>query len=133
VSAFEEHYETIAGYRSALLTRFSNPRVQHRLAQIAADGSTKLKVRTLPTIVAERAAGRVPTGCATTLAAWVLHLRGLGAPVKDPGGAAAARAAGSPELAAAVQAVLDWLSAGLGDDEEFVTAVLDRALAILGH
>ena len=75
----------IADYRAALLTRFSNPRAGDQLARIAADGSTKLVVRTLPTIRAERSAGRVPIGCATTIAAWVLHLRGLGAPIKDPG------------------------------------------------
>ena len=56
----------IAEYRAALLTRFSNPRAGDQLARIAADGSTKLLVRTLPTIRAERAAGRVPIGCATT-------------------------------------------------------------------
>ena len=61
------------------------PRAGDQLARIAADGSTKLVVRTLPTIRAERAAGGVPIGCATTIAAWVLHLRGLGAPINDPG------------------------------------------------
>ena len=81
----------IANYRAALLTRYSNPRVRHQLAQIAPDGSIKLPVRTLPTLRAERSAGPGPTGCATTIAAWVLHLRGLGAPVKDPGAAAAQR------------------------------------------
>ena len=63
--------------------RCSNPRVRHQLAQIA-DGSIKLPVRTLPTLRAERSAGRVPTGCATTIAAWVLHLRGAGRPSQGP-------------------------------------------------
>ena len=71
-------------YRTALLERFSNPRMRDVLARIAADGSAKLPVRTVPTIAAERAAGRVPVGAATTIAAWVLHLRGAGAPVKMP-------------------------------------------------
>ena len=78
--------DEIAAYRSALLERFSNPRVRHRLAQIAADGSTKLVIRILPTIRAERAVGRIPAGCATAIAAWVLHLRGRGAPVNDTSG-----------------------------------------------
>ncbi len=60
-----------------------------------ADGSQKLVVRTLPTIRAERAAGRIPVGCATTVAAWVLHPRGMGAPIKDPGAAPAIQAANS--------------------------------------
>jgi fructuronate reductase len=120
----------IAEYREALLARFSNPRAGDQLARIAADGSTKLVVRTLPTIRAERAAGRVPIGCGTTIAAWVLHLRGLGAPIKDPGAAAAENAANSGELREAVPAVLDVLEPGLGGDRDFVDAVIRQAGAI---
>lgn len=120
----------IADYRAALRTRFSNPRVRHQLAQIAPDGSIKLPVRTLPTVRAERSAGRVPIGCATTIAAWVLHLRGLGAPIKDPGAAAAEKAANSGELREAVPAVLDVLEPGLGGDRDFVDAVVRQAGAI---
>ena len=120
----------IAEYREALLTRFSNPRAGDQLARIAADGSTKLVVRTLPTIRAERAAGRVPIGCATTIAAWVLHLHGLGAPINDPGAAAAEQAANSGELREAVPAVLDVLEPGLGSDRDFVDAVIGQAGAI---
>jgi fructuronate reductase len=123
----------IAGYREALLTRFSNPRAGDQLARIAADGSTKLLVRTVPTIRAERAAGRVPVGCATTVAAWVLHLRGLGAPVKDAGAAAARDAANSAELPDAISAVLDTLEPGLGADQDFVDAVLRQTDAIASH
>jgi fructuronate reductase len=120
----------IADYRAALLTRFSNPRVRHQLAQIAPDGSIKLRVRTLPTVRAERSASRVPIGCATTIAAWVLHLRGLGAPINDPGAAAAEQAANSGELREAVPAVLDVLEPGLGSDRDFVDAVIGQAGAI---
>ena len=119
--------ETVTAYRAALLARFANPRVRHRLAQIAADGSTKLKVRTLPPLRAERVVGRLPEGCATTLAAWVLHLRGVGAPLSDPGAALAQQAATSGELAAAVPAVLRTLQPGLGDDVQLVALVLARA------
>ena len=117
----------IAAYREALLLRFSNPRAGDQLARIAADGSTKLLVRTVPTIRAERAAGRVPAGCATTVAAWVLHLRGLGAPIKDAGATAARDAANSGELPEAVPAVLDTLEPGLGADKDLVDAVLRQA------
>jgi fructuronate reductase len=120
----------IAEYRAALLTRFSNPRVRHQLAQIAPDGATKLLVRTLPTIRAERSARRVPTECATTVAAWVLHLRGMGAPIRDPRAAAARDAANSGELHAAVPAVLDVLEPGLGADQDLVDAVLGQAKVI---
>ena len=120
----------IADYRAALLTRFSNPRVRHQLAQIAPDGSIKLRVRTLPTVRAERAAGRVPIGCASTIAAWVLHLRGLGAPIKDPGAGPAQKAANSAVLQEAVPAVLDVVEPGLGGDRDFVDAVIRQAGAI---
>jgi fructuronate reductase len=122
--------DDIATYRSALLTRFSNPRAGDRLARIAADGSAKLPVRTLPTVRAERADGRIPVGCATTIAAWVLHLRGLGAPVQDAGAGKAREAANSAELPAAVPAVLDTLEPGLGADRDLVDAVVRQAEAI---
>jgi fructuronate reductase len=120
----------IAEYRAALMRRFSNPRAGDLLARIAADGSTKLVVRTVPTIRAERAAGRVPIGCATTVAAWVLHLRGLGAPIKDAGATATRDAANSGDLPEVVPAVLDTLEPGLGVDRDFVDAVLGQAKAI---
>jgi fructuronate reductase len=120
----------LASYRAALLDRFANPQMRDQLARIAADGSAKLPVRTLPTLRAERAAGRIPTGCATTIAAWVLHLRGFGAPVKDPGAAAAQEAANSGDLAVAVPAVLNVLEPGLGGDQNLVQAVLGQADAI---
>jgi fructuronate reductase len=117
----------VRDYRAALLGRFANPRVRHLLAQIAGDGSTKLVVRTLPTVRAERAAGRIPLGCATTLAAWVLHLRGAGAPINDPAADAARQAANADDLATAVPAVLDLLQPGLAADQELVAAVISRA------
>jgi len=71
--------------------------------------------------------GRLPRGSATSLAAWVLHLRGLGAPVKDPGAAEARAAANGNELADAVPAVLNTLQPGLGEDVELVALVVDQA------
>ena len=124
--------DAVAYYREALLARFSNPRIRHQLAQIAGDGSAQLVVRTLPTIRAERAAGRIPTGCATTVAAWALHLRGLGAPVEDTAATPFLEAANSGELTQTTPAVLDLLEPGLGSDTAFVDAVLAQAQAIIG-
>ncbi|TDE89711.1 mannitol dehydrogenase family protein [Occultella glacieicola] len=122
--------EDVSAYRAALLDRYRNERVRHLLAQIANDGSQKLPVRTLPTLNAERAAGRVPVGAATTLAGWVLHLRGVGAPVKDPGAGPAQDAANSGDLAEVVPAVLNTLQAGLGADADLVAAVVAQAATI---
>ena len=50
--------EDLDAYRAALIDRFSNPRMHHRLDQIGADGSQKLPVRILPVLRLERATGR---------------------------------------------------------------------------
>lgn len=72
-------------YVAALRARFANPRIRHLLSQIAADGSQKLPIRILPVLRSERAAGRAGVASCRALAAWVLHLRGLGVPVQDAG------------------------------------------------
>ncbi len=113
-------------YRQDLLDRYRNRGVRHHLAQIARDGSQKLPVRTLPTVLAERAAGRLPVGAATTLAGWVLHLQGLGAPVDDAGSGPAREAAAAEGVPEAVSGVLGTLHAGLAEDAEFVQLVADR-------
>ena len=77
------HAAEISGYRDALVKRFTNPGIRHLLAQIAGDGSQKLRVRTVPVLLDERRQGRLPLGATRTLAAWTLHLRGVGAPVND--------------------------------------------------
>lgn len=69
-------------------------------------------------------------GCATTVAAWVLHLRGLGAPVKDSGAGPAQSAATSGDLPVAVPAVLDVLGPGLGSGAELADAVLAQTEAV---
>ncbi len=75
--------QELTEYTRALLTRFANPRMQHRLSQIAQDGSQKLPVRILPVLRRERAAGRMPAGAVRALAGWVCHLTGNGVPVSD--------------------------------------------------
>jgi fructuronate reductase len=102
--------EEITAYRAALLERYANPRIRHLLRQIAADGSQKVPIRILPTVRAELGRGRVPTGAARVLAAWVCHLRGQGAPVNDVA-AEEFTALAAGELADAVRRVLGRLEA----------------------
>ena len=66
----------VPDYRDALLDRFSNPRIAHNLAQIAMDGSTKLQMRAVPVLKAERQAGRAGTAAARAIAAWIAYLDG---------------------------------------------------------
>ena len=61
----------IPAYRTALVARFSNARIAHHLAQIAMDGSTKLRMRAVPVLLAERAQGRSGAAAALMIAAWI--------------------------------------------------------------
>ncbi|MEE6282079.1 mannitol dehydrogenase family protein [Georgenia sunbinii] len=114
--------DDVVAYRAALTERFENPRMRDVLSRIAADGSQKIPVRIVPVVKGERAAGRLPSGAARALAAWIGHLRGLGAPVNDVAGESWQETAAG-ELADAVVAVLERL--GIGGDAELTAAVVD--------
>ena len=142
-------------YIDAILARFRNPAIAHRLAQIAWDGSQKIPVRLLGTIADALAAGRPIGRLCLPVAGWLHFVRRQarhGVPIVDPladtlvrlGGAEAARgnagdtaneAAGGAtgEAAGGVDAflALDAVFAPLSADERFVAA-LRRADAALG-
>jgi fructuronate reductase len=111
----------LVAYRAALLDRFANPRIRHTLAQIAADGSQKVPIRVLPVLRGERAAGRMPSGAVLVLAAWIDHLRGIGAPVNDAGAGPYRDRAGS------ARDVIALLAPDLADDEPLIHAI-DKAV-----
>ncbi len=60
----------LPSYRAALLDRFGNARIAHRLEQIGMDGVAKLRVRIPPVILAERSAGRRRSAAIRVLSAW---------------------------------------------------------------
>ncbi|WP_369915098.1 mannitol dehydrogenase family protein [Xanthomonas sp. NCPPB 3005] len=62
-------------YTGAILARFRNPAIAHRLAQIAWDGSQKLPVRLLGTIADALAAGRRIDRLCLPIAAWMQFVR----------------------------------------------------------
>ncbi|WP_345763991.1 mannitol dehydrogenase family protein [Diaminobutyricibacter sp. McL0608] len=76
---------------AVLRSRFENARIQHRLIQIAQDGSQKLPPRILD-VASERAKAGLPVGIAgaRTVAAWIIHLTTRD--VRDPAAAALAAA-----------------------------------------
>jgi fructuronate reductase len=113
-------------YRAALVDRFANPSLAHRLDQIAWDGSQKLPIRILPTLRSELAAGRLPAGAVRPLAAWVCHLRGRGAKVTDASADTYLPLAEGP-LPDAVRRVLGKLDPVLGADEVVTAAVVAGA------
>src|SRR6185437_1673387 len=118
--------EDLARYRAALLDRFANERMRDRLDRIAADGSQKLPIRILPVLRAERAAGRMPEGATRVLAAWVCHLRGLGAPVVDARADEVVPLADGP-LPVAVRRLLTTLDPEVGADAAVVAGVVDQS------
>jgi fructuronate reductase len=111
----------LAAYRAALVERFANPRIRHTLAQIAADGSQKMPIRVLPVLRGERAAGRMPVGSVRIVAAWIDHLRGIGAPVNDAG------AGPYQERAGSARDVLALLTPDLAGDTDLIDAVDEAA------
>ena len=76
--------QDLPAYGDALLHRFRNPALPHRLAQIAADGSQKIPQRWLEPLALYAARGRPCPATLRALAAWLIHVRGDGAPVVDP-------------------------------------------------
>jgi fructuronate reductase len=91
-------------YIAAILARFRNPAIAHRLSQIAWDGSQKLPYRILDTIRSALAAGRPIHRLTVPIAAWIGFLRratNRGEAVVDPLAATLLARSGS------VDAVLD--------------------------
>ncbi|TDT75681.1 fructuronate reductase [Arthrobacter sp. AG258] len=115
----------IPTYRRALLDRFGNARIAHRLAQIAADATTKLRMRAVPVMAAERADGRSGAGSALMLAAWIDYVT-AGNDFQDPL-AADIQAAVALDGTNRVQGLLRLVSAALAEDPD-VVALVSRLL-----
>ena len=128
---------TSPAYRAALLDRYANPRIRHRLAQIVADGSTKIVVRTVPVIRAERDAGRVPLG--------LRHRDGRldpaparpGRPAERsrrravPGGWSAPTTRHAVRAGAGPARPAAEVAEGLGSDDDLVAAVVGQLSAVV--
>lgn len=91
------------------------------------DGSQKIPVRIIPALRKEREEGSLPAGPIRAIAAWILHLRGLGAPVGDVRGDEMQKLAEGP-LDAAVVNVLGAVAEDLRGDTELVAEIEKYAL-----
>ena len=111
----------IRAYREALLARFGNARIAHNLSQIAMDGTTKLRMRAVPVLRAERAAGRSGSGAAVMIAAWMDCTARL-PPAQDPLAAEVA-AANALTGASRIRALLELVDVGLAADAAVVQLV----------
>ncbi|HEX9805450.1 MAG TPA: mannitol dehydrogenase family protein [Alteraurantiacibacter sp.] len=76
--------QDLSAYADALIARFENPALNHRLAQIAMDGSQKVPQRWLETLAFHQAQGQSCPALLTALASWLRHIRGDARPVDDP-------------------------------------------------
>jgi len=118
----------IPSYRSALLDRFSNPRIGYRLEQIAQQGLTKLIVRIVPVAKLQLAKGLVPTGSIRAISSFVSFVLAGGVlddvrsgevqDLLDQGGDFALK-------------VLTLMSPKLAENQEFVAAYKSAAVDLL--
>ena len=76
--------QNLASYADALIARFANPALNHRLIQIAMDGSQKIPQRWLETLAYHQKQGRQCLAILEAIAAWNVHIRGDKNIVDDP-------------------------------------------------
>ena len=76
--------QDLSAYAAALTRRFANPALNHRLIQIAMDGSQKLPQRWLETVAIEQISGKACPAILTGLSAWLRHIRGDNQPTWGP-------------------------------------------------
>jgi fructuronate reductase len=116
---------------AALRDRFTNARIEHRLAQIASDGSQKLGPRILDPLRSRLDAGRAPgVAQAGVIAAWILHL--LGGAYRDPGAEALAARLGqvSDDDAALATEAVHALAPGVTGLEPVTALIRDQLGAL---
>nr|WP_237437638.1 mannitol dehydrogenase family protein [Altericroceibacterium endophyticum] len=76
--------QDLSAYADELIRRFDNPALQHRLIQIAMDGSQKIGQRWLDTLAIQGKRDNSCPAILTALAHWLRHIRGDIRPVDDP-------------------------------------------------
>ncbi|UTA54309.1 mannitol dehydrogenase family protein [Lysobacter soli] len=125
-------------YVEAILARFRNPAIQHRLSQIAWDGSQKIPVRLLGTISDALAAGRPIDVLCLPVAGWLQFVRrqarngvALVDPMNDVLSQIGRRTTGDPTHDVDAFLALDAVFGSLAGDGRFVAA-LRGAYAALG-
>ncbi len=122
-------------YAQAVLARFRNPAIVHRLDQIAQDGSQKLPYRLGDTLAANRQAGRMPVAVVAALGCWVAFLIERvrsGVPIVDPAADTLTAAASDADAATVVERLLasdTGLSGRWAGDVPLIAALKTAAAA----
>jgi fructuronate reductase len=75
--------QNLSAYAEALMGRFANPALDHRLIQIAMDGSQKIPQRWLETLAWHQRRGQRCASLGAAVAAWIAFLRS-DHPIDDP-------------------------------------------------
>jgi fructuronate reductase len=123
--------QDLNAYADALITRFANPALNHRLIQIAMDGSQKIPQRWLETLAFQQERGQQCLAILAAIAAWLGHIRGDNGAVDDPMAEplkAAWDAAGKGSIVTALFAqggpmASDWMPSST--DQEMISAALN--------
>ena len=71
-------------YANALIARFRNPAINHRLSQIAMDGSQKIPQRWLETLSDQQKRGKQCPALIEALSGWMIYISGDSHVVDDP-------------------------------------------------
>lgn len=125
----------LTDYAAAVLRRFANPVIVHRLDQIAIDGSQKLPYRLGDTLIANRRAGRMPGHVVAAFGAWVAFLMRRvrdGVAIVDPAAVELAAAARAETPVRVVDTLIDaglGFPSGIGGDAAVVAALKTAAEA----
>jgi fructuronate reductase len=117
----------LPAYRAALLERFANPAIVHRLRQIAADGSLKLRARIVEPVRRARADGETGAAGIAAIAAWarfVIAEVHAGRPLDD---VAAEELAARASAVDPHRALLDLLAPDLAADPAVLGVLTDHA------
>jgi len=118
-------------YRSDLLTRWSNPRIAHRLEQIGTDGANKLPPRLLAPARELLADGQEPAAICRVVAAWLRRLESVASgPVEEELATAMAGAAGPAAAAERALAVAAVFSDDLRESTVFRGLVAEGLAAL---
>lgn len=62
-------------YKAALISRYENHRIEHKLNQIAIDGGTKLVMRVIPVALGLLNRSEMPRSCALVIGEWINWLK----------------------------------------------------------
>jgi fructuronate reductase len=120
----------LEAYADETFARFRNPAIQHKLSQIAWDGSQKLPYRLLDTVLEARSGGRPIDRLTVPVAGWILFLQRqsrAGVAIVDPLAHRLAELARGDDAVERILAMSEVFPATLASDPLFRKAVSNAA------